>query len=170
LGSISAKHVFHAHERPERGQKIFSRRITIVTKLLESSRPILAVLSRLEVMRGAHHMGRGELTLKLLAHGSVNSALSKSSRLGKAAKEHAVDAEAICEADSASNMRFVAMKSEYHKPNATCSGTRPFRSATNQIVNRATWFIWRNLLIAAERCGLIWATLSSPQSTKRFCA
>ena len=108
IGLDIAKSVFHAHGADERGETLFSRKLTR-GKLLDffAAQPRCAVA--LEACGGAHHWAR-ELQAKGHHVRLIPPAYVKP--FVKRHKNDAIDAEAICEAAQRPGMRFVAVKSE----------------------------------------------------------
>ena len=108
IGLDIAKSVFQAHGADARGQQLFSRRITR-GKVLEFFEDQPSCLVALEACGGAHHWAR-ELTrmghdVRLVPPAYVKPYVKRQ-------KNDAADAEAICEAVTRPNMRFVPVKSE----------------------------------------------------------
>ena len=108
IGLDIAKSVFQAHGADARGQQLFSRRITR-GKVLEFFEDQPSCLVALEACGGAHHWAR-ELTrmghdVRLVPPAYVKLYVKRQ-------KNDAADAEAICEAVTRPNMRFVPVKSE----------------------------------------------------------
>jgi transposase len=132
IGLDIAKHVFHAHGADERGQKIFSRKITRA-KLLEFFGCQPRCLVALEACGGAHHWARELMklghTVRLIPPSYVKPFVKRQ-------KNDAVDAEAICEAVQRPNMRFVTVKSEEQQGSMTVFRARDlFVRQRNQIVS-----------------------------------
>ena len=108
IGLDIAKSSFHAHGADERGEAVFSRKLTR-GKLLDFFAAQPACLVAMEACGGAHHWAR-ELTqlgheVRLIPPAYVKPFVKRH-------KNDAVDAEAICEAVRRPGMRFVAIKTE----------------------------------------------------------
>jgi len=108
IGLDIAKSSFHAHGADERGEVVFSRKLTR-GKLLDFFVSQPACLVAMEACGGAHHWAR-ELTqlgheVRLMPPAYVKPVVKRH-------KNDAVDAEAICEAARRPGMRFVAVKTE----------------------------------------------------------
>lgn len=104
IGLDIAKSSFHAHGADERGEAVFSRKLTR-GKLLDFFANQPACLVAMEACGGANHWARELMQLghevRLIPPAYV-----------KRHKNDAVDAEAICEAVRRPGMRFVAVKTE----------------------------------------------------------
>lgn len=108
IGLDIAKNSFHAHGADERGDAVFSRKLSR-GKLLDFFAAQPSCLVAMEACGGAHHWAR-ELTqlgheVRLIPPAYVKPFVKRH-------KNDAVDAEAICEAAQRPGMRFVAMKTE----------------------------------------------------------
>jgi len=108
IGLDIAKSSFHAHGSDERGDVVFSRKLSR-GKLLDFFATQPACLVAMEACGGAHHWAR-ELTqlgheVRLIPPAYVKPFVKRH-------KNDAVDAEAICEAARRPGMRFVAIKTE----------------------------------------------------------
>jgi transposase len=114
IGLDIAKHVFHAHGADERGQKVFSKRISRSGLLAFFGRQPRCVVA-LEACAGAHHWGR---ELQRLGHEVRLIPPVYVKPFVKRQKNDAADAEAICEAAQRPSMRFVAVKSEESQASA----------------------------------------------------
>ena len=120
LGLDIAKNVFQAHGADERGQVVFSKRVSR-GKLLDffAAQPRCTVA--LEACGGAHHWARQLIQLghqvRLIPPAYVKPFVKRH-------KNDAVDAEAICEAAQRPTMRFVAVKSEEQQAAALVFRTR----------------------------------------------
>lgn len=114
IGLDIAKHVFHAHGADERGQMVFSRKLTrakVTGFFAGQPRCVVA----LEACAGAHHWGR---ELQRLGHDVRLIPPAYVKPFVKRQKNDAADAEAICEAAQRPSMRFVAVKSEAQQASA----------------------------------------------------
>nr|WP_253951277.1 IS110 family transposase [Novosphingobium sp. SG751A] len=103
-----AKNSFHAHGAGERGETVFSRKLSR-SKLLEFFANQPACLVAMEACGGAHHWAR---QLVQLGHEVRLIPPIYVKPFVKRHKNDAVDAEAICEAAQRPGMRFVAIKTE----------------------------------------------------------
>lgn len=108
IGLDIAKNSFHAHGADERGETVFSRKLSR-SKLLEFFANQPACLVAMEACGGAHHWAR---QLAQLGHEVRLIPPTYVKPFVKRHKNDAVDAEAICEAAQRPGMRFVAIKTE----------------------------------------------------------
>lgn len=108
IGLDIAKSSFHAHGADERGEAVFSRKLTR-GKLLDFFAGQPACLVAMEACGGAHHWARELMQLghevRLIPPAYVKPFVKRH-------KNDAVDAETICEAVRRPGMRFVAVKTE----------------------------------------------------------
>src|ERR1044071_5463796 len=106
VGLDIAKNVFQAHGVDEEGAVVFRKRLTRA-KVIEFFTTLTPCLVGIEACATAHHWARSlrELghTVKLMPPAYVKPYV-------KSQKNDAADAEAICEAVTRANMRFVATK------------------------------------------------------------
>ncbi len=108
IGLDIAKNSFHAHGADERGETVFSRKLSR-SKLLEFFANQPACLVAMEACGGAHHWAR---QLAQLGHEVRLIPPTYVKPFVKRHKNDAVDAEAICGAAQRPGMRFVAIKTE----------------------------------------------------------
>ena len=108
IGLDIAKSVFHAHGADERGETLFSRKLTR-GKLLDFFAGQPRCMVALEACGGAHHWAR---ELQAMGHHVRLIPPAYVKPFVKRHKNDAIDAEAICEATQRPGMRFVAVKSE----------------------------------------------------------
>lgn len=108
IGIDLGKHSFHLHGQDARGKAVFRKkcsRMQLIT-FLATFHPCTVVM---EACAGAHHMARHLMTfghqVKLTSPQFVRSFV-------KGNKNDFIDAEAICEAASRPNMRFVTPRTE----------------------------------------------------------
>ncbi len=108
IGLDIAKNVFHAHGADERGAMVFSRKLTR-SKLLDffAGQPTCTVA--LEACGGAYHWAR---QLEAMGHDVRLIPPAYVKPFVKRNKNHAIAAEAICEAAQRPGMRYVTVKSE----------------------------------------------------------
>ena len=111
VGIDLAKNVFAVHGVDGAGKPVLERSSVARGKLLELVGSLPPCLIGMEACSGAHHWAR-----LFAAHGHTVRLMAPKFvvpyRLsGKAGKNDAADAAAICEAVSRPNMRFVPMKS-----------------------------------------------------------
>jgi transposase len=107
VGIDLAKHVFAVHAVARDGRVVL-RRIVSRSKLLETVAQLPRSLIGLEACSGAHEWAR---RLQSLGHTVRLMAPAFVSPYRKSGKNDGNDAEAICEAVSRPNMRFVSIKS-----------------------------------------------------------
>jgi transposase len=108
IGLDIAKNVFHAHGADERGEMVFSRKLTR-GKLLDFFAGQPACMVALEACGGAHHWAR---ELQAMGHEVRLIPPAYVKPFVKRNKNDAIDAEAICEAAQRPGIRFVAVKRE----------------------------------------------------------
>src|ERR1700689_2343556 len=106
IGLDIAKHVFQAHGADASGQAVFRKKITR-TKLIDFLASQPRCLIALEACGGAHYWGR---EISKLGHTVRLMPPSYVKPFVKRQKNDAADAEAICEAVTRANMRFVPTK------------------------------------------------------------
>lgn len=108
IGIDLGKHSFHLHGQDARGKAIFRKKCNRkqLTTFLATFHPCTVVM---EACAGAHHMARQLImfghNVKLISPQLVRPFV-------KGNKNDAIDAEAICEAASRPNMRFVSPRTE----------------------------------------------------------
>jgi transposase len=107
IGLDLAKTVFQAHGADERGKRVFSRQIKRA-QLIEFFAKLTPCLVGMEACASAHYWAR---RLQQLGHTVRLIAPQLVKPYVKTNKHDAADAEAICEAVTRPNMRFVAIKS-----------------------------------------------------------
>jgi transposase len=120
IGLDIAKTVFHAHGVDERGNALFSRKLSR-TKLLGFFAKQPRCLVALEACGGAHHWAR---ELRDMGHDVRLIPPAYVKPFVKRHKNDAIDAEAICEAAQRPNMRFVAIKGEEQQASGMIFRTR----------------------------------------------
>lgn len=108
IGLDIAKNSFHAHGADERGETVFSRKLSR-SKLLEFFANQPACLVAMEACGGTHHWAR---QLAQLGHEVRLIPPTYVKPFVKRHKNDAIDAEAICEAAQRPGMRFVSIKTE----------------------------------------------------------
>ena len=106
IGLDLAKNVFQAHGVDERGRRVFSRQIKR-SQMIEFFTKLEPCLIGMEACGSAHYWAR---RLQQLGHTVRLMAAQLVKPYVKTNKHDAADAEAICEAVSRPNMRFVPIK------------------------------------------------------------
>src|SRR6204780_5852546 len=120
IGLDIAKHVFQAHGGDASGQAVFRKKITR-TKLIDFLASQPRCLVALEACGGAHYWGR---EISKLGHTVRLIPPSYVKPFVKRQKNDAADAEAICEAVTRANMRFVPTKTPEQQSGLVLRRTR----------------------------------------------
>lgn len=147
IGIDLAKNVFQAHGSDSTGRKLFSKKLSRgqVLEFLSSFEPCVVAM---EACASAHHWGRQIASLghhvRLIPPAYVKPYVKRQ-------KNDAADAEAIAEAASRANMRFVAIKSADQQAAGMAMKTRQlFVRQKTQAINALRGHLAEHGIIAPQ--------------------